>query len=375
MKQKFQPYLDNIARYFKKSKRHSIGVDIGSNSIKLVELEKKNGTIKLKNYAVLRIQEDLTRGEIRKFSGEMIDKVLNDLSIKDKTVNLAIPSYSSLITLIEVSSQTEEEIRKEIELEAGKYIPVDLEDVVYDWQIVKTDILEEKLKEKGVKKNKENFVSEGENLVQSKVLLISVMRNVSNEYEKSFDKNRLKVESIEVDCFSTQRSLLKGQKGNYLIMDIGGKVTNFIGVCKGQLLFNRNVDLAGNKLTELIAKTLNVNNNRAETMKVKQGFDSDSKAVVANVLDPFCDSLIEQAEKNLNEFEEFKNVDLDKIVLTGGTSKLKGLKECIQDKMKTEVVYGNPWSGIDYPKEIKDKILSSAPFFGVAVGLALIDLE
>ena len=158
MKQKFQPYLDNIARYFKKSKRHSIGVDIGSNSIKLVELEKKNGTIKLKNYAVLRIQEDLTRGEIRKFSGEMIDKVLNDLSIKDKTVNLAIPSYSSLITLIEVSSQTEEEIRKEIELEAGKYIPVDLEDVVYDWQIVKTDILEEKLKEKGVEKNKENFV-------------------------------------------------------------------------------------------------------------------------------------------------------------------------------------------------------------------------
>ena len=380
MKQKIQPYLDNIASYFKKSKSHSIGVDIGSSSIKLVELEKVNGKIKLKNYAIVKIQDDLSRQEIRDFSGQMVEKILNDLSIKSKAINIAIPSYSSLITLIEVSSQDEKEIEKEIELEASKYIPVDLEDVVYDWKIIKSEIFTNKSEE--ISQTDENLeIEQKQNellktgLEKTKVLLVSTMRNVSNEYEKSFDEGNLNIDAIEVDCFSTIRALLRGREGTYLIMDIGGKVTNFIGVYKGQLLFNRNIDLAGNKLTELISKNLNVNKNRAETMKIKQGFDSDSKVIIENVLNPFCDSLVEQAQKKLDEFEEFKNAKLDKIVLMGGTSEMKGLKQCIENKMKTDTVYGNPWAGIIYPTELKEKILSASPFFGVAVGLALIDLE
>jgi Tfp pilus assembly PilM family ATPase len=110
-------------------------------------------------------------------------------------------------------------------------------------------------------------------------------------------------------------------------------------------------------------------------MKIEQGFESDSKEVVQNILEPTFNSIIEQAQKNLGEFDEFKTENIDKLILSGGTSELKGAKEYIQNKIKTEVVYGNPWAKIEYPKEIEKKILATSPFFGVAVGLALIGLE
>lgn len=377
MEQKLQPYLDNIASFFKKSKHHSIGVDIGSNSLKIVELEKANGKIKLKNYALVEMKEKLTRQEIRKFSGQMVKDILNQISNESKEVSIAIPSYSSLITLVEVSGRNDEEINKEIESDINKYIPIDVRDVVYDWLPINSDLNLE-LNKKNPQENLNNRDQENQNregMVQKKVLLVSTRKDVSNEYEKSFEKNDLKISSIEVDCFSIQRSLIKGQLGNYLIVDIGKKVTNFIGIYKGQLLFNRNVDLAGEKLTNLISKSFNINEKRAELMKKKQGLKTDSKETLKNVLEPFCDSIIEQAKKKLKEFDEFKNLKLDKIILTGGGSEMIGLKDYIEKKMEIDVVYGNPWAGIDYPKEMEDKVLSLSPFFGVAVGLALIDLE
>lgn len=397
---RFQPYLDNIASYFKKIKGSSIGIDIGGDNLKIVKLKKTGGVIKLENYAIIKIKEGLNRQELRKISGKIVKKVLGDMGIKDKKINIAIPSYSSLITLMEVSGQTETEIKSEIEYEAPKYIPADLSEVLFDWQIIETEaensnenqnktqekVVTNEIKEKQVNqsfqkkhknlgnRNEENILKEIEGK-NNKILLVSTMKNVSDEYQKSFDENGLDIDSIEVDCFSIQRSLLKGQKGNYLIIDMGGKVTNIIGIHKGQLLFNRNIDLAGDKLTELIAKSLNVEKERAEKMKLKQGMENDSVSVNNNIIEPFFTAIANQAQKSIDKFDEFKGEKLDKVILTGGVSETIGLKDFLKDKMKADVVYGNPWAGIEYPAEIKDKLLSTAPFFGVAVGLALIDLE
>lgn len=372
LEQQLQAYLNNIASYFKKIKGHSIGIDLGSNNLKVVELHKVGGKIKLKNYALVKMNKILTRDELRKFSGRLVSKVLKEMSVGEKEVNIAIPSYSSLITLVEVSGQTEDEIKREVEYEAAKYIPVDLNEVVFDWQIIESNVLTNSKNQNGeeIEGNKS-----GIGLKQNKVLLVSVMKDISSKYQKSFNNNNLKIDSIEVDCFSSQRSLLPDDKKSYVILDIGGKITNVIGVYRGQLLFNRNIDLAGEKITELIAKSLKVSKARAEKVKVEQGFESDSKTVIKNILEPTFDSIVEQAQKNIEEFDEFKGEKIEKLILSGGTSELRGVKKYIQSKMKTEVVYGNPWSKIEYPEEIKKKIISSGPYFSVAVGLALIGLE
>ncbi len=401
IEKQIKPYLDSIASYFKKIKGSAVGVDIGSDSLKIVKLKKTGGKIKLENYALIKIQEELTRQEIRKISGSLIKKALEDMSVGEKKINIGIPSYSSLITLMEVSGETEKEIEREIEYEAAKCIPVDLSEVVFDWQILdltESSIIGETLENNNIVnnleknqpskvlvqdeiktedlQNKNASLAIEARLNNKKVLLVSTMKEISNDYQKSLEENGLEINSIEVDCFSTQRSLLKNQSGNYLIIDIGGKVTNIVGIYKGQLLFNRNIDSAGNKLTELIAKNLNISQERAEKMKLKQGMKSDSDSVNKNIMEPFFDSIIEQAQKSMEKIEEFKNIKLDKVILSGGASETIGLKDYIQSKMGgVEVVYGNPWAGIEYPAEIKDRLFSVAPFFGVAVGLAMIDLD
>lgn len=368
--QRLKPYLDNFAGFLKKNKRYSVGVDIGSDSIKIVELEKSKGAIKLKNYALIKVKSGLDRDKIRKSSGQIVEDIFKKMSINQREVNLAIPSYSSFVTLIEVLGSKEPNIEKEIESNITKYIPINLDDVVYDWKVID---FRESTKEENPNIKGDDLIDE--NSQKTKVLLVSTTKNISNDYEKSFEKSNLEVGSIEVDCFSIQRAFLGNQTGNYLIIDIGGKVTNFIGILKGQLIFNRNIDLAGNKLTELISKTLNVNNERAEMIKLKQGLKTDSKEILESVLKPFCDSIVEQAQKRIAEFKDLEEVNLDKIILNGGTSEMIGFKDYIEEKLGIDVVYGNPWSRIEYPKEIKDKILAYSPFFSVAVGLALIDFE
>jgi len=368
---KLQSYLNNIASYFKKSKSHSVGIDLGNNSLKIVELEKKDGKIKLKNYALVKMKESLSEKDVRFFSGQMVFEVLKELSIKKKDISIAIPSYSSFITLIEVAGQTEEEIKGEIEYEAVKYIPVDLEEVVFDWQIIETPL--SKNKKQKTEKNLAEVQKEIE-LETSKVLLVSTMKNVSSELQKSFNNKKLSIDSIEVNCFSLQRALSHDKKDTCLIFDMGGKITNIIGVKEGQLLFNRNIDLAGDRITDLIAKSLNISRDRAEKLKKEQGFKSDSKIVVENILKPVFDSIMKEAKKNMEEFEEFKMGTVNKIILSGGTSDMEGAKEYIQSKMKIEVFKGNPWSQVEYPKEIEKKILAKNSFFGIAVGLALAGL-
>jgi type IV pilus assembly protein PilM len=379
--QKAKSCLDYAVGFLNEDRYHSVGVDIGSDSIKIVELEKSKNKIKLKNYALVKMRAGLDREDIRKFSGKIVKDILEKMSINYKKVNLAIPSYSSLINLIEISGKDDKEVEKEILENASKYIPVNLEDVIFDWIIIDSD--QNAISNSTISSDERNKSNDEENKkieknplnLSKKALLVSTMKNVSNQYEKSFEDNGLSINSIEVDCFSLQRALLEDDDKNYLIIDIGNKITNFIGVHKGQLLFNRNIDLAGSKLTELIAKSFNVKKDRAEMIKIKQGLKTDSKEILKNVLEPFCDSIINQADKILGEFDELKKDDISKVVLSGGGSEMVGFKEYLEERFKKDVVFGNPWKDIDYPEEIKDIILALSPFFGVAVGLALIDLE
>jgi len=374
LEQKIQSYLNNVASYFKKSKSHSIGIDFGNNSLKIVELEKKDGKIKLKNYALVEMRDDLSEKDLRLFSGQIVLNILKGVSMKKKDFNIAIPSHSSFITLIEVSGQTEAEIKGEVEYAASKYIPVDLSEVIFDWQIVEASSIlsaetEKKNERKISSKTKTDEISK-----KSKVLLVSIMKNVSSEFQKAFNDNNLSIDSIEVGCFSLQRSLLCKDDKNYLIVDIGKRITNIIGIYKGQLLFNRNIDLAGDQITKLMAKSLNVSFDRAEKLKKEKGFESDSKIVVKNILEPVFDSIMKEALDDLEKFEEFKSNSIDQIILSGGTSAMIGVKAYVEKKMKKEVILGNPWSKIEYSKEIGKNITAMRPFFAVATGLALVNL-
>ena len=113
----------NLSGLFKKKKTKCVGVDIGNSSIKIVELEKKNGKILLRNYALTKVEgKDLIKPGSAKVVdstvGDIVEKILDDIGVRTKDVNVAIPSFASLTTTIELPPVSEKEIEQIIQVEA-----------------------------------------------------------------------------------------------------------------------------------------------------------------------------------------------------------------------------------------------------------------
>jgi type IV pilus assembly protein PilM len=157
---------------------------------------------------------------------------------------------------------------------------------------------------------------------------------------------------------------------------VGGKLSSIIGIYKGNLIFNRNIDVAGDRLTDLISNAMGVGFNRAEKIKIEKGFKNDSPKIIENVIEPFFHKIVEQTEKAINEFSSFyRKEEIEAVILTGGTSQTKGLKEYLEKELELSVYYGNPWKSIEYPEKIENRLMSVGPYFSVAVGLALLGFE
>lgn len=379
---KISQQLGMLGRFFKGKKNSSVGVDIGSNSIKIVQLEKEKNQLVLKNYALAKVDCELTSPGvgahlINDTTGEVVKNIFNKLGIKEKEINLAIPSFASLVTVINLEVTSEKEAQEIIELEAPKFIPVPLEDVVFDWQII-----DEKISLKVDENREKNREQKGNNEEgrrfsgKKKAVLVAIMKDISRHYEKIFGMNGYKINSLEIDSFSLVRSLIGNDTENYIILDIGGKVCNVILVYQGNLVMNKSVNVAGYKLTEAMAKAVGIDPERAEKMKVQQGLEAEITQLREQVFDPLLGVIVEEVEKSLEIFKK-NHADpyIKGIILSGGSSRMIGLSDYFKQKLKMEVFMGNPWSKINYPKKLEKSLIKLGPSFAVAVGLAMLELK
>lgn len=347
-------FLDKIKKMFAGGKNSAVGVDIGSNSIKVVELGKQGEQLVLKNYAIATGDEGFiqagTSGVINEGINEAIKQLFKSAEIKPGHVNVAVPSFASLVTTIELPQVPKEEIEKIIITEAPKYIPVKLEDVVYGWELL-----------------------EGVGTAQKdrmRVLIVAIMKEISDRYETVLASSGLKVDALEIDSFSLVRSLTVGQENKcLLILDLGHKVSNMLVVFNGNILLNRSVDLAGEKITKVIAQSMQVDENRAEQMKISgnQGLE---------FLGPTFDVIVDEVQKTREIFKKsYPDIAPESIIISGGTAKMKGLKEAIEKKASLPTTVGDALNGIAYPQPLTQTLQDKNPFLSVAIGLARLAFE
>ena len=258
-----------VSGLFGGDKNISVGIDVGSASIKIVVLERVGDAINLKNYAIAKSKEELIRpgtvGVISDLAIELIEKTIKEAAISKKHVQVAVPSFSSLITAVEIPKTAKGDIDEIIQNEAPKYIPVQLSDVVYGWQLI----------EEGNGDAEENVTPGIKRDGKMHVLLVAIMSEISAQYEKVFSAAGLKIDSLEIDAFSLTRALIAENKKPYLILDIGHKVCNIVAVSNGNVLLNRTIDIAGDRITKTIARSLGVDIDRAEKIKHTQGMKAE----------------------------------------------------------------------------------------------------
>ncbi len=364
-----------------KRQKISLGIDVGSSGVKAVELERKGGEMVLKNYALATVRGEglidiASQKIIKENSTEVIKRVIRESGIKTKEVNVSIPGFASLVATIEVPEMSQKEMEQVVRMEAPKHIPININDVSYGWQLIeepnKGQASLDKLYEKEEKKDE---LKNGPQ--KKKILIVAITKEISNQYEKVFSSAGLSIDSLEIDTFSLTRSIMGGNRSCNLILGVGHKMTNIIVVVNDSILISRNIDIAGEKITEALSQGMGVDKIRAEQMKIQRGIQTGGEAGgQADVIIPVLRSITKEVLETVNTLKSnYPETNIENIILSGGTSKMLGFKEFVENEIGIRTIAGNPFAGVQFPEQIRNVIITQSPLFSVAVGLSAISFE
>lgn len=344
---------------FKIITRSSLGIDIGSSSIKVVELSKSGKRVKLENYAETQASREkpfrTLEETIPLLSSQEIAKnikfILEQAKIKTKKTILTIPDFSSFFTWFDLPAMSKEEIPEAVRYEARQHIPSPLSEVTLDWQIMEEE-------EKGKK---------------IKILLVAVPNEFVEQYSMISTLAHLELKALEAEVFALARSSLANENKTIVLVDIGARSTTCSVIDNGVLKRSYSFDISGNELTQVISKSLCLDYLKAEELKKNYGIlkGRDTR----EILIPIIDLILTEIKKVIENFYQSETKTVQKVILGGGTALLPGLKEYFEDDLKKEVKIANPFFGISYPPVLEKTLKEIGPSYAIAVGAALKGLE
>lgn len=341
-----------------KKKKDLVGIDIGSSSIKLIQLWQTKDGYQLLNAAIIPLPTEAIVDNSMMDTAAVVDAVkslVDSLEIKAKEVACSISGNAVIIRKITLPAMTSEELEDQISWEAEQYIPFDIKDVYIDFQILGSDPLDPS---------------------KIQVLLVASKKDIINDYSAVFHDAGLSLNVMDVDSFAVQNAFeLNTDTGEEVraLINVGAGVMN-INVVKGDTsLFTRDVQMGGNQYSEEIQKQLGVSAQQAETMKM---LASDKQAShLADVIHRVNESLAQEIRRSVDFYNSTASGDerIVKVSMCGGCSKMAGLKESVSDKLGIEVDSLNPFERIKYnDKDFDPEYLQEiAPLMAVGVGLAI----
>lgn len=335
-----------------------VGLDIGSKTIKIVELLKEGNSIKLNGSGVVGykgISPDKFKDE-RELAdlALLIKKLHKEAKITSKDVAIALPEAKVFTRVIQFPLLTDQEIASAIKWEAEQYIPIPIADAIIQHQIISRN-------EKGV--------SPG-----VRVLLVAVQRDLVEIYVKLLQTAGLTVTKAETELIALNTSLAPVDKTS-LIVDFGATSTD-IAICdNGTLSFSRSIPTAGEAFTRSVAQNLNITELQAEEYKKAYGFSSQLEGKIKIALDPIIRIVSDEIKKAIYYYQtEEKGESPSVVILSGGSSGMPEAVTYLSKLLGLEIVVGNPFSKVSMAPEVAKIIAPYAPLYSIAVGLAMTDL-
>mgnify|MGYP001614045901 FL=1 len=331
-----------------------LGVDVGTLSIKIIELSSENGRPKLENYATLT-NYGLTSENKKIFGGEaglMLRRLIKESGTKANEINMSAPIFSSFMTVMELPQMSEAEVVSAVQFEAKKYVPVPLESVVIDWSII------------------------GGEPGKILVLLAAIPKDLINEYTVIARDAGLKLLTIELETISAARALIGNDPVPTILMDMGSRDTTISLVDGGHLRISHSIETSGEDLTRALAGGLSVSWRRAEEIKKENGLKiMNENSQIAGVIIPLLDSVVNSMQNIMDTHFSKTKKKIEKLIIYGGASKMPGFAEYLSGRLKIDIMAGDPFSKIVYPEKLKPIISKIGHEFAVAAGLALKALQ
>jgi len=340
-------------------KKDVLGVDIGSSSVKLVELNRGKNSFKLENLGLSPLPPEAIVDGALMDSVTIIDAIRDLLSTtktKRKDVVSSVSGHSVIVKKITLPFMTEAELEESIQWEAERYIPFDINDVNIDFHMLGSS-------------------SENPDLMD--VVLVAAKKDIINDYQSVIVEAGLNPMIIDTDSFALENML----EINYeidkdetvAIANVGASITNINIVKNNTSSFTRDIFKGGNQITEEIQRQLHIDYEEAERIKVGTKGEGASQTAIQNVLKTASEALAIEIGNSLDFFQSTTTYEkISKLFLSGGGSKIKDFDIILQQQIGIPVEVVNPFKRIEYSgKDFDlDYLREIGPIMAVAVGLA-----
>jgi type IV pilus assembly protein PilM len=343
-----------------KPKKDVIGIDIGSNSVKLVQLKKHKGVYHLETFGMAPLpSETIVDNTIMDSASikEAVKNLLESQKIKTKNVVTSMSGNSVIIRKILLPMMSEEELESAIQWEAEQYIPFELTDVNLDFQIIGPS---------------------REDPSQMNILLVAAKKDVVNDLAMIFKELGLTPQVMDVDCFALENTF----EYNYEIPDeaitglinIGANAINVNVIKNGNSVFTRDIQVGGNLFNEEIQKRMGLSSDDAETVKLGGKIENLDENLLDTVMEDSLNYLCLEIQRSLDFFTATSADErVNKVYITGGVAKCPEIRVRLEQSLGITVEDLNPFLKIVMDENLfdVDYVRSVSPFFSIAAGLAM----
>ena len=353
----------------------AVGIDIGSSAIKVVEIKKKGSKAILETYGAIALgpYEELEVGRVTNLPVEKIvealKEVLKQSGVTNSSVALSIPVQSSLIFTIELPGAIKEnEMTSIVSTEARKYIPVPITEVSLDYFLLP--------KKEPSFEEANNPDTPSQPAEKKEVLVVALQNDAIYKYRSITSECNLSASFFEIEIFSSIRANFEHELSLVLLMDFGASRTKLSLVEFGMVKIYHSIDRGAADITLSISQSLSIPFSEAEKMKKEFGlFDNPTEKTLSDIIKIHIDYIFSETNNVLLGYEKKYGRTISKVILSGGGSLLKGLKEVTENNFRAEVEIGHPFSKVGAPAFLDKVLMATGPEFAVALGLALRKLK
>lgn len=369
--------LSSLLSFFAKKDQSVLGIDIGSSAVKVVQIKKKRGKIVLETYGELALgpYAGIEVGRATNLTPEKSAEALRDILREAKTTTVsagvALPLSSSLISFITIPQVQDKQLADVISLEARKYIPVPMNEVMLDWSLVPREDSFSTDEEGKTSADTKERVDKAAGSAQD-VLVVAIHNEYINNYQIIMDSSQVKTSFYEIEIFSSIRAVIDQGIQAVMIIDMGARTTKLYIVERGVLRSSHIINKGAQDITLALSKSLSISVAEAENMKRLHGLKGGPEyKELTEIITVNLDYVFYEANATLLNYQKKYNKDVSKIILTGGGVLLKGFVDLAKISFQTEVVYANPFAKLETPAFLAEQFSQAGPEFAVAIGVAL----
>jgi len=327
----------------KNKEKFSIGLDIGTQSIKCVKL-KINNSVELVSFDVEESQLDPT---------DVLKKIKN--SQNADLVNISFCGSSTVIRYVNFMRMSKQELRQALKFEAQKHIPFSLNEVHMDAEILKNDLPDNKML----------------------VLIAALKKELMQQRIKILENTGLRANIVDIDSLTLVNSFNYNnpkvevpENKSICLLNIGATISNVSILDNGIPRLSRDIHTAGANFTKKLMDIFELDFKAAEELKLKPGAEQADKVKAG--IESVLTNLAGEIRTSFDYYESQHTSSVSKIFLSGGTSKASGLPEMLSGLLGIPVETWDPFKQIKISGQIdNEKLTKYSGQFNVAVGLAL----